>query len=84
MPTYEYRCMSCEFLFEETLTMTRRKEPCETECPKCHEQTVTQEIRTAPGAAIDSTLKPDGAFKEVISKIHKNCVGSKIPIDKYV
>lgn len=64
--------------------MARRKEPCKTGCPKCHEETVTQYIGTAPGAAVDSTLKPDGAFKDIISKIHKNNFGSKIPIDKYI
>lgn len=64
--------------------MARRKEPCENACPNCHEETVTQELRTAPGAAVDSQLKPGGDFKEVISRIHKNNFGSKIPIDKYV
>ena len=84
MPTYEYRCTSCEFLFEEILTMARRNEPCETGCPKCGEETVTQELRTAPGAAVDSQLKPGGDFKEVISRIHKSNIHSTIPIDKYV
>jgi len=64
--------------------MARRKEPCESACPKCEEETVTQQIRTAPGAAVDSQMKPGGDFKEVISKIHQNNFGSKIPIDKYV
>lgn len=84
MPTYEYRCTSCEFLFEEILTMARRKEPCGEPCPNCHEETVTQELRTAPGAAVDSQLKPNSRFKEVIGKIHANNRGSKIPIDKYI
>ena len=64
--------------------MARRKEPCESACPKCEEETVTQQIRTAPGAAVDSQMKPNSGFQEVISKIHQNNIGSKIPIDKYV
>ena len=63
--------------------MARRKEPCESACPKCGEQTVTQDIRTAPGSAIDSKLKNHSGFKELIGKIHKNNAGSNIPIDKY-
>jgi putative FmdB family regulatory protein len=84
MATYEYRCTSCEFLFEDNLPMARRKEPCESACPKCGKETVTQDIRTAPGAAIDSTLKNHSGFKEMIGKIHKNNAGSNIPIDKYL
>jgi putative FmdB family regulatory protein len=84
MATYEYRCSSCGFLFEESLPMARRKEPCESACPNCHEETVTQDIRTAPGSAIDSQLKNTSGFKEVIGRIHKDNVGSKIPIDKYL
>ena len=84
MATYEYRCTSCEFLFEDNLPMARRKEPCGASCPKCGKETVTQDIRTAPGAAIDSTLKPHSGFKQIISKIHDNNPGSKIPIDKYI
>ncbi len=64
--------------------MARRKEPCEKPCPECDWDAVVQEIRTAPGAAVDSTLKPNSGFKEVISKIHGSNRGSKIPIDKYV
>lgn len=64
--------------------MARRKEPCESACPECKEETVTQHIRTAPGAAVDSTLKPNSGFKEVIDRIHQNNFGSKIPIDKYL
>lgn len=64
--------------------MARRKEPCESACPNCGEETVTQDIRTAPGAAVDTQMKPGGDFKEVVSRIHKNNRGSKIPIDKYI
>ena len=84
MPNYEYRCSSCEFQFEENLPMADRKKPCENACPKCGEATVAQQMRTAPGAAVDSQMKPNSGFKEVISKIHGSNAGSNIPIDKYV
>ena len=84
MATYEYRCSSCEFLFEDNLPMARRKEPCESACPKCGEETVEQDMRTAPGAAVDTTLKNNSGFKEVIGRIHKHNRGSRIPIDKYI
>jgi len=64
--------------------MGRRKEPCENACPKCGEATVSQCVRTAPGAAVDSQMKNNAGFKEVISKIHGSNFGSKIPIDKYL
>ena len=64
--------------------MARRKEPCESTCPKCDEETITKYIGTAPGLAIDSTLKPHSGFGEVIERIHKSNYGSNIPIDKYI
>lgn len=64
--------------------MARRKEPCESVCPECGEETVTKYIGTAPGAAIDTTMTNHGGFKEVIERIHKSNYGSKIPIDKYI
>ncbi len=64
--------------------MARRKEPCESACPKCEKETVTQQIRTAPGAALDTTMTNHSGFKEVVERIHKSNIGSKIPIDKYI
>lgn len=64
--------------------MARRKEPCESACPECEEKTVERNLRTAPGAAVDSMLKNNSGFKEVIGRIHKNNFGSNIPIDKYI
>lgn len=80
---YEYKCESCGHQFEEMLPMKDRGVPVGNPCPECKVLKVKQEIRTVPGMAMDTKLKPSNGFKEVVQKIHKNCPGSKIPIDKY-
>ena len=34
MPNYDYECESCGEIFEESLTVSRRREPTKTPCPQ--------------------------------------------------
>lgn len=72
MPNYDYRCGACDHRFEDFLPMKNRKKPCKAPCPACGEMKVEQTIVSAP-VLIDPVRlgirRPDGGFKEVISKI---------------
>ena len=46
MPTYEYRCESCGFLFEKFQTM---KEDSLTDCPECGKQSLRRLIGAGAG-----------------------------------
>lgn len=84
MPTYEYKCDACGLLFEESHFIADRKKPTESPCPECGEKKVRQDVRTSPGAAVDSTLKPSNAFRDTLKKINAGQPPSgQIPMDKY-
>jgi putative FmdB family regulatory protein len=72
MPNYDYRCGACDHRFEEFHLIKDRKKPCKAACPQCGEVKVEQFIASAP-VLIDpvrlGVRRPDGGFKEVISKI---------------
>jgi putative FmdB family regulatory protein len=70
MPTYNYRCRSCEHEFSEMLKMDDRKIPVEKPCPECGKDDIYQVIgavRVVHEAG--SRLKVDDGWREVQSKI---------------
>lgn len=91
MPTYEYKCKSCECVFEEFLPMTKRRTPTKKPCSNCGLKEVEQVILTCPSIGVDFGLdihRATGGFKEAMNKVCetpgvKNSVRSKYLKDRY-
>lgn len=76
MPFYDYRCLKCDFEFEESLRISDHKKPTKSPCPFCRAKgAVKQVILQAPAACdpirVGTAGKANSGFKEVISKIKK-------------
>lgn len=70
MPIYDYKCVGCEHSFEQSQLIKNRLKPEKKPCPKCGEKKVHQYLPTAPGIHSGINMKkPDGGFREVLSKI---------------
>jgi putative FmdB family regulatory protein len=63
MPTYEYRCQSCE---QEMETFQSIKDAPLTDCPACHEPKLERLI-----SATSFQLKGDGWYKDLYSSSKK-------------
>lgn len=74
MPLYDYKCTKCEHSWDEIVLYKNRDKPCKKPCPECKEKSVTRVV----GAPIMSEphkmglKRPDGGFREVISKIKQH------------
>ena len=82
MPFYDYLCHSCGHAFEEMLPMAKRNGPCRKPCPSCGLSKVKQHLPSAPSACDPVRVgrrKPDGGFREVISKIKAKHPRNNIP-----
>lgn len=80
MPTYNYKCESCDYTDEKVLRMAERNQPIEAPCPTCGALTVRQVI--SGGAAFVEpswTKKIDGDFKYAMNKMKKRHPRSNIP-----
>lgn len=55
MPIYEYRCASCDDVFEELIV--RSSDERELRCPKCHGAKVAK-VMSRPAAAKGSSASP--------------------------
>jgi putative FmdB family regulatory protein len=72
MPYYDYKCYSCEHVFEEFLKMSERTKPEKKPCPACGEKKVKQAILTSPNVGIDFTVdihKAKGGFKDAMQRV---------------
>lgn len=72
MPTYTYRCKSCDTTFTKQKAMSARKEPEEQPCPACGLNGAVTQVITAPmlNAETGGSLKKAGdGWKEVLSKV---------------
>ena len=74
---YDYRCEKCDATWEEHLSMSNNKKPCEEKCPHCEEENcVVLHIGGFPGVNVDSTLTPDkatgGRWSEIMNKINND------------
>ena len=82
MPTYDYKCSSCEHIWSEFKKIADRDEPVSSECPNCKETGHIEKILlAAPGLGDPVRLglmKPDNGFKEVLQKIHEKTPGSTL------
>lgn len=72
MPTYTYRCNSCQSIFEKQKPMSARKEPEGQSCPACGLNGAVSQMITATSlnAEVGGSLKKAGdGWKEVLSKV---------------
>jgi len=73
MPTYDYKCKSCENLFEQFRTIAKRNEP--SECPKCSSSEVEMSFGNTPLKIGDpvhlGTKKTDSGWTELLTRIQK-------------
>ena len=74
MPAYDYKCKSCENVFEQFRTIAKRNEP--SECPECGSTEVEMSFGNSSlkiGDPVHLGLKKvDNGFKEVLKNIKKN------------
>lgn len=72
MPLYEFECKTCHHRFEESHSISNRKDPEKKPCPKCGQKKVTQEVFSLPGIHSGRGMKkPDSGFREVLQRIKK-------------
>jgi putative FmdB family regulatory protein len=77
MPSYNYRCDSCNHEFEDIKSMAERHVPQTLPCPKCSEKTVMLQM-AAPAICSShrisgtSSSKPQGDFVERMKQIKTN------------
>ena len=74
MPTYDYQCNACEYIFDEFNTITARDEPCAAPCPKCAKCDVRRGYINAPSGAVDTTMSAETqapGFNEVMERMKK-------------
>ena len=81
MPFYDYKCNSCENIWEEFQSIKNNKKPEKKPCPNCGKKEVKQIILQAPNCAVDTemriTNKAKGGFKDVMQKTLAPLKGTK-------
>jgi len=83
MPTYDYRCEKCNYVFEEFLTISQRNKPTEQECPStdCNGEVVMLVAAPHMGDAwVHNSKKVDRGFKDRLQEIKGSHPGSTMPI----
>jgi putative FmdB family regulatory protein len=91
MPTYEYKCESCDHAFEDFLKIADRKKPTKKPCSACGKKEVKQVVLSCPSVGVDLSMdihKAKGGFKDAMQKVCetpgiKNSVRSKYLKDRY-
>lgn len=73
MPTYDYKCSSCEHATTQILKISERKDPESAPCSECGECTVTMQI-CAPtiGYSNPGSLKTTDSFNDRLKEIKKS------------
>ncbi len=75
MPTYEYKCLDCNYVFEEFQKMT--DEPL-VECPKCHGK-----LKRLIGAGMAPIFKGSGFYETDYKKeTNNNSKNTKTKVSK--
>lgn len=74
MPAYDYKCRSCENIFEEFRTIAKRNDS--GECPECGSAEVEMSFGNSSVNIGDPVLlgvkKIDDGFKQVLKNIKRN------------
>lgn len=72
MPYYEYKCFSCEHIFEEFLPISKRNKPEKKPCSSCGEKKIKQVILSSPNVGVDFGVdirKANGGFKDAMQRV---------------
>ena len=72
MPFYDYKCLACQDVFEEFLSIKQRKKPETKPCPKCGEKRVQQIIVSSPNVGVDFSMdihNPKSDFKDAMRRV---------------
>ncbi len=79
MPTYDYKCKSCDELFEKNVKIAQMNDP--QECPYCGESDSEKFIGGAPALGDPVRLgvrRIDNGFKETLQRIDSLTPGSTL------
>lgn len=79
MPMYDYKCTSCDELYEKNVKIAEMNAP--QECPYCGSHESEKFIGGAPaiGDSIRMGItKPSDGFRDRLREIHKNTPGSTL------
>ena len=73
MPAYDYKCKSCENIFEQFRSISKRNDP--SECPKCGSTEVEMAFGTCSLNIGDpvhlGVYKTDSGWKELLTRMQK-------------
>jgi putative FmdB family regulatory protein len=74
MPTYAFKCESCEHCFDAQLAMKDNDTPLKNPCPSCGKKKILRDYTNErTGFAIDATLTANkatgGAWNELMAKM---------------
>lgn len=76
MPTYHFHCKKCDKHWEDTIKIAEMDIPLKKACPECKKRGGIERLIEAPkivgGVDGQSSLRHDGAFKEVMAKVKEN------------
>ena len=81
MPMYNYKCTTCETVFDAFKKMSERNECSDLVCPECNAKGSSEYVMSAPMIVSDvgSLLsKTDNGWKEVLSKVKEKHVINNI------
>ena len=76
MPIYEFKCNSCQHIFEELLSIGKRDEPCCQPCPQCKKREIQRDWRNTAVMGCDATVGPGAEFKALSKKISRSLPAS--------
>ncbi len=75
MPLYDYKCKTCEHVWEEEQTIASRNNPRYSPCPECGTSDNIILLIGSPAIGDPVNLgikKPDKAFQNRLRQIHEN------------
>lgn len=86
MPTYDYQCEKCGFVFDAYLPMAEMLTPTKEPCPECGKGPVKRAYTESPAISGDTVSlagkKPDRDFRNLMKTIKKK-TGGRGQIDRW-
>jgi putative FmdB family regulatory protein len=83
LPIYQYTCDHCGHTWDATYKISNRKDPEQEPCPECQKLQSIRQCITSVSFGMENDIrskisKPQGEFKEVLSKIHEKTPRSRL------
>jgi len=86
LPSYDYKCKSCQHEFEKIMMMSEMDFPLNEPCPECgNTGDIVKTFKGSPSFQDPASIgirKPDGEFRNLLSSIKKGNRGGG-NIDRY-